>query len=238
MFGRRELALGRALLSQQAQTANAILNSVDKERLECLDEKERVRREHVKADRGKRVETQGLPAVRKVELARGRTVHSRKTEKYENDPAARALASKHNREMEEKRVEEGGDPKELGAGKNRKIKTKKKVYPPFFMDRLTLATRIWAREYGQEFVVWNDRIQVFGLSLIREQTALGGDDLTKDDKPKYLHFSYITAVEPVLEQCKEAKKKWRVRGYVQKATTRNEQTQDLFTRVVQLVYEE
>jgi hypothetical protein len=224
MFERRELQL----LPQQAQAG--IPMSVEAKQ-------ERARRENDTLSRGKRVETQGLPAVRKMELVMNRTVQSRTTEIYENDPAARTQASKKNREMEQKRLQAGGKPKESGIGKNRKLETKKTSYPPSFMDKLTLATRIWAREYGQEYVFWNDLIDLYDLLLIREQAALGVE-FSIEDKPKYLHYSYLTAVEPVLEQCKEAKKKWKVRYYVKEAITRNEQTKDLFDIVVRLLDEE
>jgi hypothetical protein len=224
------------LLLDRAETADTILDSVDEERLECLMKKESTRRGHVKVARGKRIEREGLTAVRKVELAQGRTAHSRKTENHENDPVACAQASKHNREKEQKRLDLGGKPKVSGTGKNRKIKTKKVTYPLSFMNKLTLATQIWAREYGRKFVVWNDLIELFDLLLIREQTALGVD-FTIDGKPKYLHYSYITAVAPVLEKCEHAQKKWKVLDYVEGAITTNERTEDLLPRVVQLLYE-
>jgi hypothetical protein len=76
--------------------------------------------------------------------------------------------------------------------------------------------------------------------LIREQTALGGVALRKTASPNICisPISLITAVEPVLEQCKGAKKKWKVRGYVKGAIARNEQTKDLFDTVVQLLYDD
>jgi hypothetical protein len=106
------------------------------------------------------------------------------------------------------------------------------------MDRLTLATRIWAREYGQKIVNSNDLIDLFDLLLIHEQTALGGVDFTLGGKPKYLHYSYLTAVEPVLEQCEHVKKKWEYRDYDPKMIKTSEQTKDLLLIVFDLLYKE
>jgi hypothetical protein len=141
----------RVLLSQQAQTADTIPDTVQTERLQHLLKQERARQEQVKVARDKRVEMQGLPAVRKMELAVNRTVQSRMTEILENDPAARTEASKKNREKEEKQIKAGGKPKKSGT-ETREIRNHKKSYPPSYMDKLTLATQIWAREYGQEYV--------------------------------------------------------------------------------------
>jgi hypothetical protein len=206
------------------------------ERVKHLNEKERNRKEHIRLDRGKRVEKVGLLAVRKAELTGSRARASRRTNLYENDPAARAQASKNSLNSEQNRLQKGGKPKESGTGKSRKLKSKKESYPKYFMDRLTLAARIWAREYGQESVYWNDILELFDLMLIEEQTVLGVT--FNNGKPKYLHFAYCAAVSPVLVKCKNLQKKWEYLQFDGQATIQptSEQKKVLFRAVFKLVY--
>ena len=206
-------------------------------RLRLLEERRRDHLEHVRLDRGKRIEKNGLPAERIVELTRGRAKHSRRTDILENDPAARAQASQYSREMEANRLQAGGKPKEAGTGKNRKLKSKKDSYPPYFMDRLISATRIWAREYGKKYVYWNHLVALFDLLLIHEQTALGVV-FTSTGKPKYLHYSYLFAVGEVLVRCENVKGSWRYLEHNDKKKIKARQTEDLILIVFNLVYKE
>ncbi len=104
------------------------------------------------------------------------------------------------------------------------------------MDKLTLATRIWAREDGQKYVYWNHLLSLFDRFLIHEQTALGGLIFASNGKPKYLDYSYRDAVGQVLVQCEHAPKEWQYLEYDDEKKITARQTKDLFPIVFNLVY--
>jgi hypothetical protein len=231
-FGRREIHI-----LEEAEALDPDPNGKRMESVKHLNEQERTRKEHLRLDRGKRIERDGLPAVRKLELTYGRARDSRRTEILKNDPAARAQASKYSRKLEQNRLQKGGKPEESGTGKHRKLMGKKERYPNFFMDKLTLAARYWAREYGQPSVYWNDILELFDLMLIEEQTVLGVT--FNNGKPKYLHFAYCAAVSPVLVKCENLQKKWEYLQFEDGQATitpTSEQKNALFPAVFKLVY--
>jgi hypothetical protein len=208
----------------------ASLNVKETERLHILQERQLAHREHSNAARAIKVENEGLHAVQTEELTRNRARNAQKTEQHEKDPAARAEASKRNREAEQNRLDMGRPKKAPGV--TRKLKAKK-LYRPFFMDMLTQATRIWAREYGQPFVFWNHLVALFDHLLIDSGKKLGGVEFASNGKPKYLDHAYRVAVGKVLDQ--HSTVHWKVRDYVKNSATNDQKVEVLIPKVLQLL---
>jgi len=112
-----------------------------------------------------------------------------------------------------------------------------KMYPAFFMDMLTQATRIWARKYAQQFVYWNHLLDLFDHLLVCEQDKLDRISFAPNNKPKYLDKAYRMAAGRVLVKCETVKANWKYPEYDRKSTT-SEKTKDLIPEVVRLLYEE
>ena len=225
---RRELAL-----LQQAETENELPKGGMK-RLQLLQGRKDVHRENENLDRVSRIESEGLAAVQKDELDRNRAFQSRITAMHEADPAAHSNDLQRHLELEQNRLKAGGKKKKRGV--YRKI-IANKMYPPFFVNMLTQATRIWARKYAQQCVYWNHLVELFDHLLVREQDELGGISFAADNKPKYLDKAYRMAAGRVLVQCETVKANWKYPKYDPKCTT-SEKTKDLIPEVVRLLYEE
>jgi hypothetical protein len=229
-FERRELSL--------LEEAETDLDGDGMERLELLRGRELKRKAFGRVDRDKRIEKKGLAAVREAELSWSRSSQSRKTEMYEKYPEAYARASAANREAEQKRIEAGGKKKK--PGHSRKL-VANKMYPPYFMNMLTQATRIWARELGEKYVYWNDLVKLFGLLLIREhkERRLDGVVVDRDGLPKYLDLAYRAAAEEVLDQCETRKQNWEYRDHIPKMIgAKKQQKAVLYPIVVIALYKE
>jgi hypothetical protein len=230
-FGRREIHM---LEAAEARDPNP--NGERMERIKYLKEQERIHLERGRLDRDKQIEKKGIDAVREAELPWSRSAQSRKTAKHEKDPEAHSRASMANREAEQKRIQAGGKKKKPGVF--RKLMANK-LYPPFFMNMLTQATRIWAREFGEPCVYWNDLVALFDILLIREQGELAKVNFQVNFQgplPKYLHVAYRTAVQGVLNQLVTKKGHWEYPDYkLGMGSTKKRQKKVLFADVVGLL---
>jgi hypothetical protein len=233
----RKFAPREKAMLEELKSTNK-LGEGHKERLEELNGFAAKHREGEQEARQNRIDSKGLSAVKNEESIKSRAHQSRLTEIHEKDSVAYSNSKRRNKQKEKKRTDGGGQKKASGGSHRADTSTKKK-YPLFFMDMLTEATRIWAREYGQPYVYWNHLVLLFDLLLIREH-EMGKVELehTSCGKTRYLDEEYRLAAGKVVDPCKSTKKKWKYGAHVAHSTTKYETVKALLPRVVELLYKD